>query len=153
LATTDVCLIQGLPGTGKSRVVAEIVTQAARRGERVLLLSAAAPAVDRVLELVGTRDTLCPIRCLGRDEHLDTLSPQVRSLTFAERVRQLNEQALEGSRRQITATEERCRRRREDESRLARCAELAEANRQLAEQASTLSRKREEIPSELERSV
>src|SRR5205823_5571058 len=30
LATTDVCLLQGLPGTGKSRVVAEIVLQAAQ---------------------------------------------------------------------------------------------------------------------------
>src|SRR5437899_9560280 len=35
---TDVCLIQGLPGSGKSRVIAEIVTQAAARGERVLFL-------------------------------------------------------------------------------------------------------------------
>src|SRR5438132_1907618 len=37
LHTPDVCLIRGLPGTGKSRVIAEIIRQAARRGLRVLL--------------------------------------------------------------------------------------------------------------------
>src|SRR5207253_1307382 len=39
LQTPDLFLIQGLPGTGKSRVAAEIVAQAASRGERVLLLA------------------------------------------------------------------------------------------------------------------
>src|SRR5262249_60787522 len=46
LHTPDLCLIQGLPGTGKSRVVAELVTQAAARGERILLLAPTAVAVD-----------------------------------------------------------------------------------------------------------
>src|SRR5438477_5350140 len=50
LQTPDLCLIQGLPGTGKSRVVAEIVCQATARGERVLLVAPAPPAVDRVLK-------------------------------------------------------------------------------------------------------
>ena len=36
LNTPDICLIQGRPGTGKSRVIAEIVTQAAKQGKRVL---------------------------------------------------------------------------------------------------------------------
>src|SRR5262245_45237587 len=46
--TPDVCLIQGLPGSGKSRVVAEIVTQATARGERVLLVAPHEAALDRV---------------------------------------------------------------------------------------------------------
>src|SRR5271156_1216637 len=37
LETPDICLLQGLPGTGKSRVVAEVVMQAVNRGDRVLL--------------------------------------------------------------------------------------------------------------------
>jgi hypothetical protein len=53
LQTPDVCLIQGLPGTGKSRVAAEIVTQAAARGERVLLQAPSAAAIDRVLEALA----------------------------------------------------------------------------------------------------
>src|SRR5579885_60177 len=44
LATPDVCLIQGLPGTGKSHVIAEVITRAAGRGERVLLLAPNAAA-------------------------------------------------------------------------------------------------------------
>src|SRR5262249_28102390 len=36
LATPDVAVILGWPGTGKSRVVAELITQALLRGERVL---------------------------------------------------------------------------------------------------------------------
>src|SRR5262249_51270140 len=46
LATHDLYLIQGQPGTGKTRVLLEIVTQAALRGDRVLLLAAHAAAVD-----------------------------------------------------------------------------------------------------------
>src|SRR6516162_7681791 len=39
VATPDICLIQGFPGTGKSRVIAEMILQAAGRGERVLFLA------------------------------------------------------------------------------------------------------------------
>src|SRR5437016_14142219 len=39
LATPDMCLIQGLPVTGKSRVAAEIVARAAERGDRILLVT------------------------------------------------------------------------------------------------------------------
>src|SRR5437899_502081 len=80
LHSPDVCLIQGLPGSGKSRVLAEVVTQAAARGERVLLLAPAPAAVDRVLELAGTREVLCPVRCLGRDERPELLPEAVRAL-------------------------------------------------------------------------
>ena len=73
LATPDICLIQGLPGTGKSRVVAEIVLQAAQRGERVLLLAQTPAPLDRILELVGEHETLCPVRGRGRDEKLTPL--------------------------------------------------------------------------------
>src|SRR5205809_1497409 len=91
LATPDVCLIQGLPGTGKSRVAAEIVTQAAARGERILLLAPTTSAIDRVLELTGSRPAVCPVRCLNRDEHPETLSPALRSLLFDERAQSLKE--------------------------------------------------------------
>src|SRR5205085_543002 len=59
LGTPDLCLIQGFPVTGKSRVVTEVVTQAAARGERVLLLAPTAAAIDRVLESVGGHDAVC----------------------------------------------------------------------------------------------
>src|SRR5205807_866083 len=85
LATPDICLIQGLPGTGKSRVAAEIITQAAVRGERILLLAPTTAAIDRMLELTAGRPAVCPVRCLNRDEHPETLPPALRSLLFDER--------------------------------------------------------------------
>src|SRR5581483_9286147 len=38
IQTPDLCLIIGAPGTGKSRVIAEIIRQAVRKEERVVLL-------------------------------------------------------------------------------------------------------------------
>ena len=73
LATPDLCLIQGVPGTGKSRVIAEVVRQATLRGERVLLLAPSAPALDRVLERLGCRENLCPVRLLAPAESPEAL--------------------------------------------------------------------------------
>src|SRR5207302_11398509 len=78
--TPDVCLIQGLPGSGKSRVIAEVVTQAAARGERVLVLAPTPAALDRVLERLGRHEALCPVRCLGAGEAPDALPPCVYRL-------------------------------------------------------------------------
>src|SRR6516164_9463313 len=64
LATTDLCLIQGGPGTGESRVILEILTQVALRGDRVLFLSPYTAALDHVLEQAGQREALCPLRCV-----------------------------------------------------------------------------------------
>ena len=75
LETPDVCLIQGLPGTGKSHVISEIITRAAARGERILLVAPNTDALDRVLETVGGRDMVCAIRCLGRDEQPECSRP------------------------------------------------------------------------------
>lgn len=101
LATPDLCLIQGVPGTGKSRVIAEVVRQATQRGQRVLLLAPAPPALDRVLERLGCRDTLYPVRCLAPEESLDALPPCVRWLTIAERVRCFREHTLPAARKAI----------------------------------------------------
>src|SRR5437764_904253 len=75
LRTPDVCLIQGLPGTGKSCVAAEILARAAGRGERVLLLAPGPAALDRALELLADRPEVCAVRLLGRDESEAALPP------------------------------------------------------------------------------
>src|SRR5439155_8860667 len=85
LATPDIFLVQGRPGSGKSRVVAEIIAQATARGERVLLLAPTAAAIDRVLEWVAPREVVFPLRCVDRDENVLTLPPAIRALTFGER--------------------------------------------------------------------
>lgn len=132
LSTPDICLIQGLPGTGKSRVVAEIILQAAQRGERVLLLAHAPAALDRIFELVGEHETLCPIRCKSHDEKLTPIS---RSYTFEERLRSLRDAALQRAREELASAEAAAIDH-------ARMADRLGALHELAERADDLERRR-----------
>jgi hypothetical protein len=100
LHTPDICLIQGGPGTGKSRVVVEILAAAAGRGERVLFVAPTAAALDRVLEPLAAVETVCPIRVLGADEGRESLPVPVRRLTLEQRVHDFRTQTL-GSARQV----------------------------------------------------
>jgi hypothetical protein len=153
LATPDACLIHGLPGTGKSRVVAEIVTQAAARGERVLLLAPTAAPVDHVLELVAERPGLCPVRCLGRDESVEALPAGVRALTLLERLHRLRDQSLPRARAEVTAAEDRCRRLRQDEGRWPRLRELAGQRQELAGRHAALEAERAGVDAAVERAA
>src|SRR5437667_7085952 len=81
--TPDVCLIRGLPGTGKSRVIAEIVRQAARRGLRVLFTSPTPAALDVVLDRLTDDSHVLPLRVLGRDEPAEALSPAAAKATVS----------------------------------------------------------------------
>jgi hypothetical protein len=125
LTTPDILLVQGRPGSGKARVVAEMISQATERGERVLLLSRTTPAIDRVLELVACRDAVFPVRCVDRDENVAGLPEAIRALTFVDRVQGLTAHALACARRQAQADEQRARRLREDEPLWARVDELS----------------------------
>jgi hypothetical protein len=154
LATTDVCLIQGLPGTGKSRVVLEILAQAARRGDRVLFLAAHAAALDCVLEQAGRRDELCPLRCVAPDEALPQLPPAVRAWTLGERAATLRQQSVAAARQGREAAELQCARRRHEESLWPRLVDwLAEHDRHqaaLAEAETRLAGVEAEVAGEVE---
>ena len=153
LLTPDCCLIQGFPGTGKSRVVAEIVTQAAARGQRVLLLAFSPAAIDRVLELVANREMICPIRCVGNDENRDSLPPLIAALTYAERLRQLRENPLTSARQELTAADQRCFRRQQDEAVLERLQELAARLQELEEQIKALQQQSWQMAANVEQEV
>jgi hypothetical protein len=127
LATPDICLIQGGPGTGKSRVLAEIVTQATARGDRVLLVAAHAAGIDRVLEQVGSRDALCALRCLAPDETAAQLPPLIRALTLVNKAATLRQQSLTSARAARLAAEMQCARRRHEGGLWAQFEELVEA--------------------------
>lgn len=101
LATTDICLIQGHAGSGKTRVVVEILRRAVTRGDRVLFLAMSSPALDQVLEMLGAEKPIRPIRCLGPEERAEDLLPSARNLTLGEQVRQFQENTLASARRAI----------------------------------------------------
>jgi hypothetical protein len=149
-STPDICLVQGLPGTGKSRVVAEILAQAAVRGERALLLAPSPIAVDRVLELLEPHDDIYALRLLGPDEKADSLSDACRKLTLTERLRELSSQAQREGRQTLTARDQHCRRLRQDEPLWTRLQEMADRLDELDGQTTTLSRRRSHLTDELQ---
>ncbi|MBL8792677.1 MAG: AAA family ATPase, partial [Planctomycetia bacterium] len=150
LATPDCCLIQGLPGTGKTRTLTEIAAQAVQRGQRVLLLAFSSAALDRMLEPLAAHETVAPIRCLARGERPEDVSPTVRALTFAERLRCLTEQAPPAARRQAEEADSRCRQRERDLPVLSRLLELADRRQQLASRQAQLDDERARHPGDIE---
>ncbi len=69
----DLLLIQGLPGTGKSRTIVELIRQATPRGLRVLLTAPTGAAVDAILSRLTAAAEIEFIRCLARDEDLSAI--------------------------------------------------------------------------------
>jgi hypothetical protein len=151
LDTPDVCLVQGLPGTGKSRVVAELVIQAAARGQRVLLLAPTVCALDRILPVIATSDLVFPVRCLDRDESAEKLPAVIRALTLAERLRSVHTQALEQAKKESEAVEHRWARLRQSEPPWEVLLQLAGSADRLRELLEVLAANRERLQSDVER--
>lgn len=151
VATPDVCLIQGLPGTGKSRLVAEIVLQAAKRGERVLLLAPTTVALDSVLERLSQHPAVCPIRCLAAEENPAELPPAIARLTLPERMRSYRETTLPAARASRVAAFQTLEARQRELTHWPRLEMLAEQDERLAERSRILSERRDGISAEVER--
>jgi hypothetical protein len=149
LATPDVALIQGYPGTGKSRVLAEIVRQAARRGERVLLLAPGVAALDRVLERIGNHEAIFAVRCLAAGETAEALPPCIRRLAFPERLRSFCEQTLPAARRDRDEAQAALGRLREQRPIWERLADLAERYERLAGCLRVLAERRDGVAADV----
>jgi hypothetical protein len=93
LSTPDIFLLQGLPGTGRSRVVAEILNQAAARGERALFLAKRPCSLDVVLSRLTHGQAVFALRFLDEGETAVNLAAEVMPFTLAERQRDFREQA------------------------------------------------------------
>src|SRR5262249_35935158 len=144
VSTPDVCLIQGLPGTGKSRVLTEVLTQLAQRGQRVLLLSPTAAGLDRVLEPLVPRDGVCPVRCLAPGEMVESLPASLRSLTIEGRGRSFEQQTVPAA-RQLAAESRRAAEARRP------LAPLCERLRRLAQEEQEAQAKRAALAEERSR--
>jgi hypothetical protein len=146
LATPDAFVLQGLPGTGKSRVLVEIVRQAAGRGWRVLFLAGHTASLDVVLErLVGKPDVLA-LRFLDQTEKPETLPAWLRGFTLDEQKRAFCERVQAGARGNREQVEAACRRHGEQDplwSELNACAErcraLQERRQRLLDQLSQVA--------------
>jgi ATP-dependent RNA/DNA helicase IGHMBP2 len=95
LASRDVALVHGPPGTGKTTVLVEIIRQMARRGERVLASAPSNVAVDNILEKLVDRDFRVvrlghPARTLESLRHA-TLMAQVAERPEQKTIRELDQ--------------------------------------------------------------
>lgn len=146
IATPDLFLIRGLPGSGKSRVIREMLRQCLRRGERVLFLAPTSAALDVVLAELRDVPEMVPLRCLGREERPDQLGEVSGSLTWAEVEAGLVDRAVAHFRQQAeqVAREGQNRERHEDawEKLLGFATQQGEAR----DEAASFVRQREAVP-------
>lgn len=72
LATTDIALLQGPPGSGKTTAICELVLQAIKRGERVLMCATTHVAIDNALEkLYDKRPEMLEAVRIGIEDRVD----------------------------------------------------------------------------------
>ncbi len=93
LTTPDIFLLRGHPGSGKSRVVLEIIRQALGRGDRILFISRHSHALDRILSALAAAGDSLAIRCRQPGETDDRLAPEVRASLLERRVADLAERS------------------------------------------------------------
>jgi superfamily I DNA and/or RNA helicase len=66
LNTKDIFILQGPPGTGKTQVISEIVSQFAKRGQKVLISSQSNDAIQNVLERIPTDVNINSVRFINK---------------------------------------------------------------------------------------
>jgi predicted DNA helicase len=118
----DVALIHGPPGTGKTRVLVEVIRQCAQNGERVLALAASNAAVDHLALSVLDADPDVSLARLGQPARVHpalekhTLVALTEAHEHRQMAKELVEQAfalLRGARRRSDRGREAWQRERE----------------------------------------
>lgn len=142
----DLCLIQGLPGTGKSRVVSEILHQCAVRGERVLFVSRREAALDAALARLRERPAIFAVRHLGPQESMDSVPVALRPWTLAQRRQDLHGESMRQAVTLRAETEARCLRRRQQEPVWKQLEDLHQRWRQVQETRQELQQRLANFP-------
>lgn len=138
VATPDLFMLQGLPGVGKSRVLAEIVLQAAVRGWRVLLLAGQTASVDVILERLVGRQEVLGLRMLDALEKPASLPGWLRGFTLEEQKQAFVARTVAAARRNHEQTESACKQRRDQEPHWAELQACAERCRDLDQKLQAL---------------
>lgn len=71
LGCPDFTILNGPPGSGKTEAICELILQAAKRGQKVLLCAPTHTAVDNVLAKIGMREEITAVRISSRQEKVD----------------------------------------------------------------------------------
>ncbi|MBI2807449.1 MAG: hypothetical protein HYX68_20900 [Planctomycetes bacterium] len=153
IATPDLFLLQGLPGTGKSRVVAEILRQTARLRRRVLFLATHPASIDVVLQRLIDHEDALAIRFLDSSEKTEHLPPWLQRLTLGSQERMFLERTLAGARANFERADSTCQQQSEREPlwrELQNCLNSATAlNRQAEELNTQISNLRPSVEADL----
>ncbi|HLW67398.1 MAG TPA: AAA domain-containing protein [Gemmataceae bacterium] len=149
LQTPDVAVIQGQTGTGKSRLIEEIIRQEVKHGQRVLFVSPTRAALDVVLERLEKSACGLLLRCLAPDERAERLLPAGRNCTWPAYERQVREDAVQQAARRCRELEQRLARLQGDEPILNELGELARSLAQLQDQINDGEGRHAAIPAEV----
>jgi hypothetical protein len=147
----DVHLIQGLPGVGKTRLLAEIALRALERGQRVLVLAPQSASVDRVLRRVAGRPFVLALRLPLSGEVVKDLADDIRALTPIEQTRHLRQQALEDADQAVAWLAGQEQRGRRDLRVCATLAELASRRQEFTVQARQLQARKQAVAEQVRR--
>ncbi len=71
LGCPDFTILNGPPGSGKTEAICELILQAAKRGQKILLCAPTHTAVDNVLAKIGMRKEITAVRISAREEKVD----------------------------------------------------------------------------------
>lgn len=85
LSASDFHLILGPPGTGKTHVIKEMITEMLKNGQKVLATAYTNRAVDNVLEKLGDVDEETVLRIGSYTE----ISPESRRYSLDERMKNI----------------------------------------------------------------
>lgn len=83
LSTPDYAILEGPPGSGKTRTICEIILQAIKRKMKILLCASTHVAVDNVLENLIDREEVIAVR-IG-SENSKAISPEAKKFLLTNR--------------------------------------------------------------------
>ena len=150
VGSPDIALLRAKPGQAAA-VLADVVIQASRAGQRVLFLTQQPASLDQVLQRLHGRDAVLPVRFLDAGETVAQLAPPVRTYTLDSQRQLFQTNTLVKAQEGRIEAEERCRRRYDESALWPQVAALAERHAALEEKRRALQGRIDETPAEVRR--